>query len=97
MLDSTHDRRLPGHWQGLTRWPTENTCRRGKMVPGREEYHEMGGGERKKHCSIAMKEFEENLGKGITLTPQQENSFFFKFFSFFFFVEEIETITENQH
>lgn len=54
----------------------------------------MGGGERKKHCSIALKEFEENLGKGITLTPQQGNSFLI---FFFFFVEEIETITENQH
>lgn len=53
-----------------------------------------GGGERKKHCSIAMKEFEENLGKGITLTPQQGNSLFI---FFFFFMEEIEAITENQH
>lgn len=46
----------------------------------------MGGGERKKHCSIAMKEFEENLGKGITLTPQQGNSFLIFFFFFFFFL-----------
>lgn len=54
----------------------------------------MGGGQRKKHCSIAMKEFEENLGEGYTVTPQQGNSFLI---FFFFFVEEIETITENQH